>query len=156
MPFAVRVSFDTWFPDGEGERTVDSCDDGESVTGLSADVEYFDSDDSATKDYAITGINLVCSSLPLTPAPVEPPSTSSPSPSSSSSSSSSSVPLGAVIGGSVGGAVLLLLAAVFVTKRRRDSKGSGGTDAPEAGHAPAASHGGGKNYPVVSDFGRRE
>lgn len=87
----------------------------------------------------------------------------------SSSSSSSSFPLWAVGGGSIVGAVLLLIAGVFVAKRRRADKREGKPGAPASGtgkvpvaddnpvvrNYPVVPDGGGRNYPVVCDVGAR-
>ena len=50
----------------DAEVTVQSCEDGESVVGLSAEVDYLDSADSTydghdTYEYVITSVELVCS-----------------------------------------------------------------------------------------------
>eukprot|EP00752_Nemacystus_decipiens_P005788 g5237.t1 len=78
-----------------------------------------------------------------TPAPSQPEPTPSPTP--FPEQTSSTVPLGAVIGGSVGGAVVLVVVGVFVAKRRRgrNSKADFGSTADP----------GTENIPVVSGVG---
>lgn len=52
----LRLSFDYWSP---GEPIVQSCDEGEYVSGLSAEVQYLVDEDY---EYVITSIDLECSS----------------------------------------------------------------------------------------------
>ncbi len=105
-------------------------------------------------DFSLTGtfvpatdadISFTCGCDTPTPAPVVAESRSS-----SSSSSSSPVPLEAVIGGSVAGAVLLAIAGVLVFKfHRKKRDGSPVSSPPDSLNYPVVSHDSSVNYPVV-------
>eukprot|EP00752_Nemacystus_decipiens_P005789 g5238.t1 len=126
----------TWTCDMDGATVDNDVDIIGSMIGSGST-----SNPDSFVDVTDAEISFICGCA--TPAPSQPEPTPSPTP--FPDQTSSTVPLGAVIGGSVGGAVVLVVVGVFVAKRRRGRKSKadfGSTADP-----------GTENIPVVSGVG---